>query len=291
MMAHSIGISQTEAKHALALQAHLRQLYRAATFEDRPLRPIEMDHADLLMCAASFRALLFDDTGKPILLSFAERHGIDIRVETLETTLGLFLLSFYAPHDLHVSDFLADILLNPETRSRYPLDEVQETLVAFVDGSGFEGPLSRSDLWTVPIDEDDGSSLSIANKAPVQWAHITRRRVPISEWGNVRIGYLKKRPIPRRSLITYVANKLGGVHYDSARLPPDLSDAEDHRVLATAYDWDNQAIMHAGLVMVGLACLEILRAPGVLPLLAALEKHHQQRQERLMQGDRHLPDR
>jgi hypothetical protein len=50
---------------------------------------------------------------------------------------------------VHVSDFLADILLNPETRADYPLDQVHETLVAFVDGSGFEGPLSRRDLWTV----------------------------------------------------------------------------------------------------------------------------------------------
>jgi hypothetical protein len=46
--------------------------------------------------------------------------------------------------------------------------------------------------------------------------------------------------------------------------------------------------MHAGFVMVGLACLEILRAPGVLPLLEALVRHHNRRQGRLMRGDRDL---
>jgi hypothetical protein len=72
-------------------------------------------------------------------------------------------------------------------------------------------------------------------------------------------------------------------------LPPDLNAAEQFRVLATAYDWDNQAVMHAGLVIVGLACLEILRGSGILPLLAALEEHHERRQDRLIRGDRNLP--
>jgi hypothetical protein len=71
------------------------------------------------------------------------------------------------PNEVHVSDFLADILLNPETRASYPLDQVHETLVAFVDGSGLEEPLSRRHLWTVTRDEDDGriggSPLGIAN--------------------------------------------------------------------------------------------------------------------------------
>jgi hypothetical protein len=79
--------------------------------------------------------------------------------------------------------------------------------------AGFDGPLSRRNQCTVTRDEDDcsigGDPLGIANNnAPMQLAHITRREVPISAWGNVRIGYLKKRPIPRRSLITYVANQL-----------------------------------------------------------------------------------
>jgi hypothetical protein len=113
--------------------------------------------------------------------------------------------------------------------------------------------------------------------------------VTISEWGDVRIGYLKKVPITRRNLITYVANKLGGVHYDGRRLPADLDDAEQYRVLATAYDWDNQAIMHAGFVMVGLACVEILRSPPIRPLLDALVKHHNRRQGQLMRGERLPP--
>lgn len=85
-----------------------------------------------------------------------------------------------------------------------------------------------------------------------------------------------------------MANKLGRVHYDSKRLPPDLEDRTQYRALATAYDWDNQSIMHAGLVMVGLACIEILNAPAIRDLLHELEDFHLRRQDRLMRGDKGL---
>lgn len=73
-----------------------------------------MDHANLLICSASLRTLLFDDN--PILLDFVKEHSIDIEVEVLETNLGLFLLSMFVPDDGHISDFLAHILLDEKTR-------------------------------------------------------------------------------------------------------------------------------------------------------------------------------
>jgi hypothetical protein len=96
-MAQAISISQSEAKRALALGAHLRRLCETALCDGRFRRPIEMDQGDLLLAAASLRTLLFDDSGEPILLTFARQHQIDIRVEALETNLGLFLLSYYPP--------------------------------------------------------------------------------------------------------------------------------------------------------------------------------------------------
>ncbi len=53
-----------------------------------------MNHADLLLSAASLRALLFDTRGDPLLLAFLKSHNLTIVVDTLETNLGMFLLSW-----------------------------------------------------------------------------------------------------------------------------------------------------------------------------------------------------
>ncbi len=119
----------------------------------------------------------------------------------------------------------------------------------------------------------------------MQLVDVTRRRVNIEEWGKVRIGFLKDIPISRRNLLCYVANELGGAHYNSKRLPSDPQDKEPFRLLASAYDWENEAIMHTGLIAVGLSYVEILSAPDVLPLLKALHEFHDKRQQRLMRGE------
>jgi hypothetical protein len=90
---------------------------------------------------------------------------------------------------------------------------------------------------------------------PAQLLTVTRRRVPLEKWGDIRIGYLKNRPIRRRTLLTYVANKMGGVHYDSRRLPREEMDRNEYQFLSAAYDWENQAIVPTGLVATGLACI------------------------------------
>ena len=118
----------------------------------------------------------------------------------------------------------------------------------------------------------------------MQLCTITRKVVPLQEWGNVRLGFLRDIPIRRRNIICYVANKLGGVHFDSLRFPHNESDKAEFKVLAQAYDWDKQAVTHAGLVAVALACVEIVRTPVIRDLLVALERFHAERQKRLREG-------
>jgi hypothetical protein len=283
----TITISQAQAKHALALFAHLCRIFEAACRDGKPVRPVQMDHADLLLCSASFRALFFDD--HPILLRFIATHRLSIEIECLETNLALLLLSWLAPDEWHVSDLLARVLLDPAMRANFGIDATHQAFLSFEDGKGFETVLQRPEIWAPSriADENINSGLGVSNlRAPAQLVDITRRRVPLEQWGNVRIGYLKDIAINRRNLLTYVANKLGGVHYDSKRLPRDPDDANQFTVLTTSYDWDNQSIMHAGLVAVGLACIEVLSTPAIVDLLPALREFHIERQQRLIRGEK-----
>lgn len=105
-------IRQHESKRVVAVVAHLRQLFRAALLDDGAVRrPIFWDHPEVLLTAASLRALLFDHSPSPILLDFLKNHGVTIQVETLETTCSMLLLSEIEPGSgPHVSDLLASIL-------------------------------------------------------------------------------------------------------------------------------------------------------------------------------------
>jgi hypothetical protein len=284
----TLKISQSETKRALAVFAHLRNIFEAVSRDQRVLRVIEMDHADLLVRSASIRTLFFDDD--PILLSFAKAHDLTIEIECLETNLGLLLLSWLAPDELHVSDFLAQVLLDPKMRSDFSLDVTHQVFHTFEDGKGFESVRRRTDVW-VPrrtVDEEKiNSALGLSNLGgPAQLIDITRRRVPLEQWGKIRLGYLKEIPINRRNLLCYVANKLGGVHYDTKRLPTNAEDVAQFKVLATALDWDNEAIMHAGLVAVGLSCIEVSNTSDLAALLLALQRFHDERQQRLMRGEK-----
>src|SRR5438309_10588316 len=104
----TLSITRAESKRALALLAHLRQLARTISSKGKLLRPTEMDHADLLLCSASLRALLFDD--KAVLIEFMKHHGLSIGIETTETNLGLAFLSKLVPGEGHVSDLLIQVL-------------------------------------------------------------------------------------------------------------------------------------------------------------------------------------
>lgn len=277
----NITVSLAETKRVLAIVAHLNQIVRTAADGNNVRRPIEMDHAELLLAAASIRALFFDDTPKPMLLEFLDMHGLEIQIEAIESNLGLILLSRLLPEPGHISDWLGMALLGVNEAAGLRLDEETELLAFYEDWRGLEAIRQRPDIW-VPNKEQDAQINSglthLTNVGPSQMLTICRRRVPLSEWGRVRVGFLKDRRIDRRNLISYVANKLGGVHYDSTRLPPGTEDAEQFKVLATGYDWGEKTLMHAGLVAVALACIEIVNTPELMVLRADLRDLYAKRQ-------------
>ena len=79
-----ISIKQADSQRATAMAAHLNQILRASVHDSALMRPVAMDQRELLLCAAAFRALLFDDTGQPMLLRFMEQHAIDVQIESVE---------------------------------------------------------------------------------------------------------------------------------------------------------------------------------------------------------------
>lgn len=282
-------ITQHESKRVVAVVAHLRQLFRAALLDGAVQRPIFWDHPEVLLTAASLRTLLFDDSPSPILLDFLKNHVVTIQVETLETTCSMLLLSEIEPGSgPHVSDLLASILLDPKVQEDFKLNEPHSFMTVLQEGFGMVDNLStRQNVWCPGPAYMERTNSTVGyqpNLGLCQYAQITRKIVDLSAWGNVCVGFLKEKPIRRRNIISYVANKLGGVHYDSRRLPSKEADVEEFRLLATAYDWDAQSVTHAGLVSVALACIELVRTPAISSLLYALEDFHLSRQERLRNG-------
>jgi hypothetical protein len=287
----TIHIQAADVQGALALYAHLERIIKTAirkTAEGRVLlKPTGMHPADLLLAAASFRVLLFDTDGEPILLKFLEKHQISIQLSALETNAGMIfmpLLSFEG----NITDGLAEIVLDPE---QLPVGQSRQLLFAYDEAGIAEGFEQHSRLWHPSVDGNgvnfppgiagmvkQGSS----GKALVQLVDITHRRVSPELWGDVRMGFLKDRPIRRRNLLTYVANKLGGVHLDAKRFPPDPNDEKEFRALATMYDPDFKAIMHGGLVATGMACLEFALEPDIHELLRAVRKFLAERPDKIL---------
>ena len=139
-------IRQHESKRVVAVVAHLRQLFRAAV-----VRPIFCDHPEVLLAAASLRALLFDDSPSPILLDFLNNHGLPIQVETLETTCSMLLLSEIEPGSSpHVSDLLASILLDSKMREDCKLNEPHSFLTILQEGFEMVNNLGTRQKRVVP---------------------------------------------------------------------------------------------------------------------------------------------
>lgn len=271
----TIRISHADSKRALAVFAHLNQLVRTATIkkDDGQLLlvgPTQMSQAELLLSAASLRALLFDDTA--ILLGFLHAYDLKVFVDALETNVGMVLLPKLAKDEGHVTDWFSHILLDDKIKPHYPLNTLKQAVCIFEDQDVFEVLSGKEHLWRPEETNNEiNHPVGFANKNLLtQMVDITRRRVVIEEWGDVRLGFLKDIPIRRRSLITYVANKLGGVHLDSVRLPPNPNDLSEFKALAGMYDPDFKAIVHGGLLAVGFACLELLSTPEILGLYSSL---------------------
>lgn len=281
-----VRIREADSKRALAVFAHLNQLVRTATSRQGDgqivlVGPTQMSQAELLLSSASLRALLFDD--EPILFSFLHAYGLEFYIDALETNLNMVLLPKLAKDEGHVTDWFSHLLLNGKIKPEYPVDVLKQCVVIFEDQDVFEILSGKEHLWRPEKGNDEiNHSAGFANKnALMQMIDVTRRHVRVEKWGEVRLGFLKDLPIRRRSLIAYVANKLGGVHLDSTRFPSKSNDAVEFRALASMYDPDFKAIIHGGLLAVGLLCLELLSAPEVLGLYHALGDYLWGRQQTL----------
>ena len=295
-MKKTIGVTQAESKRVLALIAHIRRLFETVlTTEGKYRHPLHMDQADLLLCSASLRTLFFDDSPSPILIDFLTQHVIDVSIETFETDISMLFFAQVAPQSQgHASDICLELLFDKEMRESCVLNQPTEIMLV-IDGPNYiySDLMKHPDIWRPTEEEALRLNLSLGSSnrdAPSQLVSVTRRRVPIQEWGAVRFGYLKGIPIHRRNIINYVANKLGGVHYDSKRLPISNKDRAEFKLLSQAYDWNKQAVMHAGLTAVGIACTEIVMLPQISEILLTLQDFESDRHARLLRGDPVVPD-
>ncbi|HLD10013.1 MAG TPA: hypothetical protein VJB68_08215, partial [Methylophilaceae bacterium] len=253
------------------------------------LHPLEMNQADLLLCSASLRTLLFDDSPSPILLDFLTQHSIKIELETFETDLAMLFFAQVEPKAAgNACDLCLDLLFNQEMRDYCEIGKVKSLVLAAEGTASYADLKKRPEVWRPNNEERErlNTDVGFSNLGgPIQLCKITRKRVLIGDWGNVRLGYLKGIPIRRENIIRYVANKLGGVHYDSKRLPASKEDKSEFKILSQAYDWEKQTIMHAGLAAVAIACIEIATHPQIAEVLRAVKKFNYERQSRLLRGE------
>lgn len=281
----TIKIDQKEMKRALAIHSHLRNIYSAIVAPDGTIiKPTNMDQGKLLLASGSLRCLLFEThPHQPILLKFLKDNELDFTVNYLETNINLFFFSYFMPDEFHLSDALIKITVSQDGMNEFPIDTEKEILMSFKDPTPFLTLLERHDLW-IPQDnrEIDSEAPSVFFPTPGQFINITRRQRSLEQWTTSRIGYLKDRPIPRRRIIAYVANELGGVHYDSRHGLPTTEDDQLIRRLMTIFDWEYQSIMHTGFVVTALICLELFSIPEVRFLFKELESMIEQRQQRLL---------
>lgn len=282
----TIKIKQSEALMVTAIMTHLRQIHSTVLYEDNGIlrfkRPAEMDDGMLLQSAASLRILLFDKS--PILIDFIKRHQIDVTVEAIESDINLLLMAMQEYDAMHITDFFAAAVCDEKLKSQIPLDEVQQSVYLDADKKVDTRFFENRDKWLPTLDVQDsiGSNVSISQNAkPCQFLNYTRRETPIVDWGNMRIGYLKNKPMTRKDIVIYAANWLGGVHYNSLR----KSDSDEFRLLASAMDWEDQSYMHSALVIVGLATIELVKSPEIKKLYQSLVAFYVKRKERLSRGE------
>lgn len=285
-----IKISQKDSKRVTALVAHYRQIQRATLREDGSIiRPIDLDHMEVLLASASLRALFFDDSPSAQFFEFANQHDIQINIETVSTTSAMILFSqVTAGNELHLSDLIANILLNPAVGADFS-EGISHAFFAILQESHevVKQIGAEQQSWAPASPEFTTKTNSTICYQPglgiSQYANITRRIVNLKEWGDQVVGMLADIPIRRRSIVCFVANKLGGVHYDS-RFSAKAPYAREFRALTESYDWKSEAVVHAGLVMVFLSCLELIKSEELHGLFLALEKFHSRRQARLRSG-------
>lgn len=281
----TINIRQEDMKRALAIYTHLRNIYSTIISSDgNIIRPIDMDQGKLLLASNSLRCLLFEThPTQPMLIKFTNDYSINFKIHYFETNINLFFFSYFVPDKIHISDLLVEAMFAKERQDDFPFNIEKEIFMVFLNHSAMTSLLKRYDLWVPNIDEDKNSQQNVfLFSNPGQIIKITRRQSSLEEWTKSRIGYLKTISIPRRRIVTYVANELGGVHYDSRNGQPSTEDGQLIRRLMTIFDWEYQSIMHSGFTIVALTCLELFSVPEVYLLMNELEKMLTQRQKRLL---------
>jgi hypothetical protein len=70
------------------------------------------------------------------------------------------------------------------------------------------------------------------------------------------------------------------VHYNSKRLPPKEDRGKFH-LLSEAYDWNEQAVVHAGLICTAIMSAEVMLCPEVMSLFKMLPEFLSKRDRRL----------
>ena len=235
-----------------------------------------MDHRDLLLSSASLRALFFDNGAKPILIDFIDRYEIDIEIKSFETNLSMVLFAQMEPSSKgHISSYFYEFLLDSKLHESYELNQKQSLVISCEDKDSYEKIRARPDIWQPKINDEVGYGLGFCQEdKPLQLIHIKKKKVKLQQWGNLQIGYLKNIPIKRRTIISYVANQLCGVHYNAELIKKHEKDKNEFEVLAEAYDWNQESKMHAGFVCVGLACIELARTASLISLYNYLSEYY-----------------
>lgn len=284
---HTIGIKQKDWGRAMALRAHLSVLFETVVIrrdgKSGVLHPLNLDPGKVLLLAASLRALMFDQSGEPLLLNFLAQHAIALEVSSFEGDFAMMFYSQIKPaDDGHLTDFLFPFLAgDKELAEGFPKDEYCEFFFGLKDHipNSLKG---RFDVWSPRKRLAQHSAVGLANDDyMVQLCHITRKTVPITEWGDLSVGYLKDIPIRRRSVIEYAANRIGGVHYDLAH---HTRVSNEFRMLSQAYDWEHQALCNGALVATAVCAIELAMTRELQQIFGSLMQAELSRRERLLTG-------
>jgi hypothetical protein len=285
----TVYITRSEAKLALCVFAHLRNIMVAIGMDRGGIiAPLDMDQADLLLCSASLRSLMFDyNVSVPPLIELLEKFSPNCLIPCIETHVNMFFLSDFFGERPHVSDFLIKIICDTFGTKNEGVDKInqQDTfLLTYMSGKGFKSLMEQKNKWLPTIYEYPDGGVGISGTSdgivPSQLVTFTRKLIPLREWRNQRIGLLKTTNITRRNIVCYTANELGGVHYNSKRLPPQEERNAFH-LLTEAYDWEDQAVNHAGLICTALIAVELMLCEDVRSLIPALEEFLLKRDETL----------
>lgn len=291
MQVRTIPIKQEDWGRALALRSHLMVLFETVLTESEGnmtfRHPLTLDPGRVLLTAASLRAMLFDDTGEPLLLSFLKRYNLDLTINSFD---GDFAMLFYSQtnpaEDGHLTDFLFQFLLAENEQKVFPEGELKEFLFG-AQGQVSASLKTRFDVWAPKDKWAQHSAIGPANEDyMVQLCHITRRYTPAHEWGALPLGRLKDISIRRQRVVEYAANYLGGVHYDSDHHTNDPTKQNEFRMLSQAFDWEHQSGMHGILVALAICAIEIASAPSLFALFRALLTGESNRRDRILAGER-----